>query len=212
VRDPLLLLAFGPFGPWEHNSTVDVTAAAAGQLEAEGVRVQRRVLDTSLVAVARLVAELPAQSPASVLACGLDGNSCAVRLERRARNYADFRIPDTEGLQPRGELLLAGAPAWLHSEVADQELLQRVRASGAPTELSDSAGTYICNALYFHLLHELRSSAVPALFVHLPPLPGAVYSGQGEGQQPAEPVVGLALERQVSAVVAAAAVLVRESA
>jgi len=197
-----LLLAFGPFGSWVENSTDEVSAAAAIRLRAGGTVVERRVLPTSLVAVRSLVAEVRADPPKAVLACGLSAKSPSVQIERAARNLADFRIPDVAGLQPSGELLVEGAPEQLFSPFADDSLLRSIRAAGVPAVFSDDAGTYICNALYFSLLDGLAPSRAAALFLHLPPLPGMLLVSGEEQLAPS-----LSLEQQVAAVVAAADVL-----
>jgi pyroglutamyl-peptidase len=199
VSADLLLLAFGPFGPWAENSTDVVSAAAANRLREHGVVVDRRVLPTSLAAVRSLVMQVLEEPPKAVLACGLSAESPSVQIERCARNLADFRIPDVAGLQPSGELLIEGAPEKLYGPLADESLLRSLRGASVPAVLSDDAGTYICNALYFSLLDGLAPSGAAALFMHLPPLPGLL---RADGAEPS--VSFLPMEQQVTAVVAVA--------
>jgi pyroglutamyl-peptidase len=203
VNEKLLLLAFGPFGPWLENSTEEVSAVAEVHLEERDFGIERRVLDTSLLAVRMLLDDVRRTPPLAVLACGLSAKSNSVQLERYARNLADFRIPDVEGIQPVGKSVIEGAPEKWCSEIADQRLLQGLRDSGVPAVLSEDAGTYICNALYFSLLDALAPMGLNALFLHLPPLPGLRPVG-GE----LEPIASMPLEQQVAALVCAAETLV----
>jgi len=206
VSADLLLLAFGPFGPWAENSTGEVSAAAASRLRERGVVVDHRVLPTSLDAVRSLVTQARVVPPRAILACGLSAKSPSVQIERSARNLADFGIPDVAGLQPSGELLVEGAPEKLHGPLADESLLRRVRAAGAPAVLSNDAGTYICNALYFSLLDGLVPLGSVVLFMHLPPLPGLLPVTRDEQGVPSLP-----MGKQVAAVVAVADVLLSDS-
>ena len=209
-----LLLAFGPFGAWERNSTEIVSERAAERLRAGGARVVRRVLRAAVGALEESLeaAFLEAGRPAAVLACGLSGRARKVQVERVALNCADFRIPDVDGAQPRGLPLRPGEPdAWMtrsdvHAAVA------AIEARGVAAQVSNSAGTFLCNATYFGVLRRSVPAQIPALFLHLPPLPGeaaaAVARGAAAGDpDPADPDAAMPLEQQVAAVEAAALLL-----
>ena len=202
----LLLLAFGPFGSWAENSSGEVSTAACAQLIDRGVEVHRRVLDTSLSAVRLLLQELLEEPPRAILACGLSAQSAEVRIERCARNLADFRIPDVDGLQPRGEPLVEEAPLQLVTELPVDVLLERMRACGVSAALSDDAGTYVCNALYFSLLYGLGPLTTKALFLHLPPLPRLLLREASQELAPS-----MTLPEQVRAVVVAAELLLADN-
>jgi pyroglutamyl-peptidase len=83
--------------------------------------------------------------------------------------------------------------------MADEALVQSVRSAGVPAMLSDDAGTYICNALYFSLLDGLGPSGSVALFMHLPPLPGLLRADGAKLSVPSLP-----MEQQVTSVVTVA--------
>ncbi len=200
----LLLLAFGPFGSWLENSTDQVSRAVFERLTEQGVAARREVLETRLATVRGLVDSLKGEVPRAVLACGLSGRSTGVQVERRARNLLDFSVPDVGGEQPRHEPVLAGAPQALLSEVNFPVLLEALKAAGVDASLSDDAGSYICNALYFLLLEALQGRSVPVVFLHLPPLPGLARADEKEHPT-------MALELQVRALLAAAEQLLAES-
>lgn len=207
MNEKLLLLAFGPFGSWPVNSTEEVSAVAALRLMERGFDVERRVLDTSLRAVRSLLDDLCTTPPLAVLACGLSAKRGSVQVERFARNLADFRIPDVEGMQPAGQPVIEGAPKQRRSESADESLLQVMLDAGVVATLSEDAGTYICNALYFSLLDALTPLGSRALFLHLPPLPGLSPVGGV-----LDSIVSMPLEQQVCALVCAAEMLVASAA
>ena len=174
----LALFAFEPFGPWEVNSTEAVTEEVARLLRGEGFAVVRSVLPVVLGAAGdRLRSQLDAEEPDAVLATGLAGLRPDIDVERIAVNVADFRIPDNEGNQPQGRPLdPAGPDAWLAS-VDVHAMRARIASTGARARVSDTAGTYLCNAIHYRLLSWTRPRGVPGMFLHLPPLPDAAREG-----------------------------------
>ncbi len=202
---PVLLCAFEPFGPWERNSTEEVTAGAAKALRADGLHVERRTLPVALADALPLVASTLAElTPLAVVATGLAGKRTAVNVERVALNVADFRIPDNAGAQPRGVPLVPGAPeAWLIG-FDPHALVAAVRDAGADVALSNSAGTFLCNAVYYEVLRRTRPAGIPAVFLHLPPLPGEAARAARLDEGLADPAASMPLSEQITAVSVAA--------
>ncbi len=92
-----------------------------------------------------------------------------LRLERQANNVSTARQLDNDGLRSTGEAV-QGAPATHRTTVKTDELANQLRNRGIHVELSDDAGSYVCNHAYFiglHLLRE-RGCTAPCLFVHIP--------------------------------------------
>lgn len=96
-----------------------------------------------------------------------------VSLERVALNWMESSRPDNTGVSPQGQRILVTAP---DSYLVDffpaswQDHLQKL----GPTEISYTAGAYVCNNLYFKMTHELRGTKTPVLFVHVPLRPEQV--------------------------------------
>jgi pyroglutamyl-peptidase len=159
-----LVTCFGPFGEVAHNSSEDVTAGFAGRV----------CLRTALAS------RTPLDGVTAVVATGLALKREKICVERAALNVADFHIPDADGVQPRGGPLVAGGPdAWLTS-VDVRGLAMAIEAAGVPARVSNTAGTYVCNAWYYELLRVLRPRGVPVVFLHLPPLEAVVLDQQIE--------------------------------
>ena len=206
---PVLLFAFEPFGSWAVNSTDAVTSEAADRLRADGLEVARRVLPVTLEGAPTQVQEaLDEHRPAAVVATGLAGRCHDVNVERVALNVADFRIPDNAGAQPRGGSLVENDPdAWI-TPIDLHGLVEAIEAVGAGARISNSAGTYLCNAVYFHVLRGTRPGGVPSVFLHMPPLPGAAPAAAEQDPKLADPTAEMPLEQQVAAVAATARFLV----
>lgn len=138
-------------------------------------------------APATLTALVARHEPVLVLATGQAGGRAALTLERVAINLADARIADNAGTQPVDEAVVADAPAAYFSDLPLKAMREAMRAAGVPTELSLSAGSFVCNQVFYALCH-LRATRVPSLrcgFMHLPWLPAQVVD------QPAQPSMDL---------------------
>jgi pyroglutamyl-peptidase len=90
----------------------------------------------------------------------------------------DARIPDNDGFSPKDAAVVEGGPAAYLSTFPCSRIVEDLRGKGVPATLSYSAGTFICNALLYHLLHYAQGRGIPkkAGFLHFPYLPTDVVS------------------------------------
>jgi len=170
---PVLVTGFEPFGGNRDNPSLQVARALHGRRTA-GRRVVGAALPTAFGSAAEhLLGLLQAQRPALVLCLGLAGGRAAISFERVALNLEDAGIADNQGAQPVDRPVASGGPAAYFATVPVKAMQAAVRAAGLPAELSLSAGTFVCNHVFYALLHALagQPDAPPAGFVHLPWLP-----------------------------------------
>lgn len=218
----LLLTGFEPFGGDAVNPSELVAAALHGRvIEAGGRRAwvqalrlpcafdgAAQVLDEALGTAMRNGGQ-PAPPVLAVLALGLAAGRVAMTPERVAINLADARIADNAGAQPRDAAVVPEGPAAYFTTLPVKAMVAAMREAGVPAELSLSAGSFVCNHVFYALMHRLAawpqgSQAPRGGFMHLPLLPT-----QAAGPAGFRPSV--ALELQVAAVEAAlAAVLAHE--
>lgn len=111
--------------------------------------------------------------PALVLALGQAGGRAEISLERIAVNLIDARIPDNAGAQPVDIAVVEDAPNAYFSTLPIKAMLAGLRHAGIPAALSHSAGTFVCNQVFFGLTHMLqrRRGSVRGGFIHVPYLP-----------------------------------------
>jgi pyroglutamyl-peptidase len=198
----ILVTGFEPFGGFGRNPSAEVATALDGTTVAS-LPVVGRVLPVSLDALdGALAAALDGVDPAAVVALGLASSEAAIRLERVAVNLADFPIPDNAGQQARERKLEPGGPDARATRLPVARIRERLLAAGIPARLSNSAGTYLCNAAMYRLLGRLPA-AVPAGFIHLPHLPAEAARLMADGRR--DPVPSMALDLQRAAVRAALA-------
>lgn len=171
-----LLTGFEPYGGRGVNPAFEVVRRLDGS-EIAGVPVAGRTLPVSYRELGnRIDGLLDEVNPAIVIALGLYPGTPMIRLERIAINVADFEIPDNDGAVVTDEAVDANAANALKSTLPLRRIEAALLAAGVPTHVSNSAGTFLCNATMFALLHglEARGRAVPCGFIHLPYLPAQV--------------------------------------
>ncbi len=150
---PLLVAGFEPFG----GAPVNPSGAAARRLHGEAIA-GRRVFGLELPCVfgaapTALWQAIDTHRPMLVLALGLAPSRRGFFPERVAINLDDARIPDNAGAQPLDRPVLAAAPPAYFSPLPVKAMAAALRAEGWAAEVSHSAGTFVCNHLFFHLLH-----------------------------------------------------------
>jgi pyroglutamyl-peptidase len=120
-----------------------------------------------------------AQGPyKGVLMLGQANGRKEICLERVALNWMESKVADNEGLSPSGKKIVRDAPDSYIMDFFPGNWAEVLKEHG-PTNISLSAGSYVCNNLYFQVAHELKPKAIPNLFVHLPLLHEQVQENAG---------------------------------
>ena len=178
----ILLIGFEPFGGERINPSQEIVRALDGEI-ITGHRVVGAILPVAFAVIVPLLENLLAtHRPALVLALGQAGGRSAISLERVAINLIDARIADNEGLQPIDEAIIADAPRAYFSTLPIKAIEAHLRALGIPVASSMSAGSFVCNQVFFGLAHLLATqhAHVRGGFIHVPWLPeqAAHHGGQ----------------------------------
>ncbi|AEG92117.1 pyroglutamyl-peptidase I [Ramlibacter tataouinensis] len=184
----VLVTGFDPFGGEALNPSALAARALHGRL-IDGHAVVGAELPTVFGrSVVALLALLRLHRPALVLGCGQAGGRAAISLERVAINVDDARIADNAGAQPVDAPVVAGGPAAYFSTLPIKAMRAALQREGLPAEVSQTAGTFVCNHVFYGLMHALATQAdlggVRGGFVHVPWLPG-----QGQPSLPLADIV-----------------------
>lgn len=143
--------------------------------------------------------------PDIVVCTGVAMGRSKVSFERVAINLDDARIKDNAGRQLQDRTIMDGAPSAYFSALPTRAAFEQAQKKNLPVELSYSAGTYVCNHVFFHAMNATAGTAIKAGFAHIPAvtevpesyaLPGHQDTGGIERTAPHLPVeqVALALE------------------
>lgn len=176
----ILVTAFDAFNKEPINPSLMMLEALPDELF--GHEIVKQVLPTVFGESAALVLQRLAEvEPDAVLCLGQAGGRAAITLERVAINVNDASIADNAGKQPTDEPIAAGGPVAYFSTLPNKAIVAVLREADIPAQISNTAGTYVCNQVLYAVLHYLSETDLPAraTFMHVPFLPSQVLEKPG---------------------------------
>ncbi len=167
---PTLVTGFEPFAGSSLNPSqliVETLAAAHGDSEHifAVLPVEYRL------AGERLSALLEQHQPHTVICIGQAEGRNAISLETRAQNLDDANLADNSGEMRTGRDISPGGPSELSTTLPVDALLAQLSSAGIPAESSTSAGTFVCNHIFYVMQQQLEGSTVRSGFIHVPLVP-----------------------------------------
>ena len=171
TQTTVLLTGFEPFGGQTTNPSWSAVQEVRRTWAGSGQDIHLVELPVDFASVDRLLTDaLESLRPDVVICVGQAGGASAVRLERVAINVDDARIPDNQGWQPVDEPIVPEGPAAYFSTLPIKAAVAELNRLGIPAVVSQTAGTYACNHVFYRLMHEIDRSGrdVRGGFVHVP--------------------------------------------
>ncbi|ETK38986.1 MAG: pyroglutamyl-peptidase I [Pseudomonadales bacterium RIFCSPLOWO2_12_60_38] len=170
----VLLTGFEPFDKAAVNPSWEAVRQLDGVPLSEGVKIVARCLPCAFATAAETLLQLINElQPAMVIATGLGPGRSDISIERVAINVNDARIPDNLGVQPIDTSVVEGGPAAYFSTLPIKGMVKAVREAGIAASVSQTAGTFVCNQVFYRLQHALVGTGVRSGFIHVPGLPGS---------------------------------------
>jgi pyroglutamyl-peptidase len=173
---PALVTGFMPYGGRGANPAAEIAAALDGRTLAD-TPVVSRLLPVSFAEIIGMAETLLRDiNPCVVIGLGLWPGEPVIRIERAALNVADFEIPDNLGYLAAEEPVLHNGAAAKLATVAVRAIADALLDAGIPARVSNTAGTYLCNACLYGFLAaaEMARERVACGFIHVPYLPSQV--------------------------------------
>lgn len=170
----VLVTGFDPFGGSATNPSWHAVHALNGRTIAGCQVVGAEVPTVFGASLQRLEQLMRQHQPQLVLCTGQAGGRAAISLERVAINVNDARIPDNAGAQPVDTAIVAGGPAAYFTTLPIKAMLQALLRDGINAEVSQTAGTFVCNHIFYGLMHLLARpewAGTRGGLVHVPWLP-----------------------------------------
>jgi len=169
-----LVTGFEPFGVLAENPSAtivrELSRRAAVQPDAYP-QLRVAILPTEFGKAEQAIRELlQIDVPDVLLALGVAPRAQGVRLERTARNRDDAAVPDNAGEQRTATPIVPGGPDTLESTLPIQAMQAALEQLGVPVAISDDAGGYVCNHLFYAARQVIDRRGLPTLcgFVHVP--------------------------------------------
>lgn len=189
----VLLTGFEPFGGESINPSWEAVSALDGVKIAGGLVHARRLPCLFGDSLRRLRAEIRALQPDLIICVGQAGGRAGITPERIAINVDDARLADNAGRKLVDAPIVRGGPAAYWTTLPIKAIVAAVREKEIPAEVSHSAGTFVCNHVFYGLMHALaRSRWRPRPrggFIHIPFLPGQTRDKKDKPSLPLEQMI-----------------------
>jgi pyroglutamyl-peptidase len=196
-----LVTGFDPFGGETVNPSLEAVRRLPSRLGELAVVPQRLPAEFA-TSLPMLYAAIEGENPDIVLCVGEAGSRTELSPERVAINVQDARIPDNGGDQPVDVPVVPDGPAAYFTTLPIKAAVQAMRQAGLPAVVSNTAGTFVCNHVFYGLMHyaATRRARFRGGFMHVPYLP------QQAANHPKAPSMG------VETIVAGIEILLRVAA
>ncbi len=172
----ILLTAFDAFGGESINPALKAVSLVKAP---EGVELSKLEVPTVFgKSVDVVAAAMEREQPDAVICIGQAGGRKAVTPERVAINLMDAGIADNEGFIPVDLPIVPGGENALFSTLPIKAMVFAIQAAGVPAQLSNSAGTFVCNQLLYGVLNLCKEKFPNTIagFIHVPFLPEQTVS------------------------------------
>ncbi len=196
-----LVTGFEPFGALPQNASWEAVRRLPNSLGDD--LVYTGLIPVEYERCARVLFNLADRlQPDAILCVGLAAGRDAISLEQVAVNVRASAAKDNAGVQFNGEKIDPDGPESFSSTIRMKELAAFLQEQDVPARISYSAGSFVCNDLYYRLLRFVRTEAptMPAGFIHVPPSEEDKPYLRGDIPVIPTAVVSRALERIVAAV------------
>ncbi|MCD7782296.1 MAG: pyroglutamyl-peptidase I [Firmicutes bacterium] len=197
-----LITGFSPFGGEARNPSIDAVRMLPDAVRYSGgeIQIYKAEIPTAFGRAGDALCErLEKICPDIVICVGQAGGRKGISIEKVAINYIFASHPDNEGNKPEGVPVVSGAPDAYFSTLPVLEIESALFERGFSAKISYSAGTFVCNDLFYTLMHVTAGRGISAGFIHVP------YSTEqaGERRVPSMPTAKISEALEIALAVSA---------
>ncbi len=160
----LLLTGFGPFRNYSSNPS-EVICRGLNNSIINNFHIHSQILDVNFKnSYEKLLQRSKSIEPDIIISLGLSYDSNLIKLEKIAKNLMKNHNQDSVNK------IDEHAPDAYFSKLPLKNIHQFLNLRGINSEISNSAGDYVCNYIMFKMLNYLQKSKIhtPYGFIHIP--------------------------------------------
>ena len=163
----LLITGFEPFGGEEINPSWEAVTRLPDEINGYYLR---KCLFPVVFGEASAMALDEAQkfTPDVILCIGQAGGRGAITPELVAINLRHASISDNSGNKPEDEPIIHNGKTAYFSTIPVRKIAEAIKNGGVPSQVSYSAGAYVCNDLFYTLLFHFECTTTRVGFIHIP--------------------------------------------
>ena len=196
----VLLTGFEPFAGASFNPSGAVVQEIA-EHGIDGIEIVTAILPVEYKRSAKILIDLiETHQPSVVISLGQAEGRDFIGPEQVAINLADARIADNAGISQENQPINEAAADAYFSTLPIRAIVAAISDLGISAKISLSAGTFICNEIFFTAQAFLQAGTVISGFIHLPLAPNQAAEFPGLPTMPiADQVKAIRAAIQVSA-------------
>lgn len=170
----ILVTGFEPFGGEAINPSWELAKLFHDQ-EIKEYQIICKQLPTVFYEASTLLKQyINEYDPQIVISLGQAGGSDTIRIEQIAVNKNHATSPDNKGNHPQDEKIYEDGPDDYYTTLPAHMIVDELTKNKIPASISLSAGTYVCNHVFYHMIDEISAKNIIGGFVHIPYLPEQV--------------------------------------
>ncbi|MGB3926446.1 MAG: pyroglutamyl-peptidase I [Caldicoprobacterales bacterium] len=186
----ILVTAFEPFGGEKVNPALETMQRLPdkiGKLQILKLELPT-VFNKSMEKVWQFIEQ---QKPDAVISLGQAGGRACISIERVAINIDDTKMADNEGNAPVDQPIFEDGDNAYFSTLPIKKMVNAIKKIGIPAEVSNTAGTYVCNHVMYGVLYKIHKERlnIKAGFIHVPFIPEQVVDNPGRPSMSLENIV-----------------------
>ena len=163
----LLITGFEPFGGETINPSWEAVELLPNEIN--GYSLTKLLLPVVFgEAASRVIKETEVLSPDVIICIGQAGGRAAITPELVGINLRNASIPDNKGNHPKDESIIAGGADAHFSTLPVRRISEAINHCGVASQVSYSAGAYVCNDLLYTLLAHFKGGETKVGFIHIP--------------------------------------------
>lgn len=164
----ILFTGFEPFGGMQTNPSEKLVRRLT-DCRLDGIELSTMILPVEYYRAMDIIRERVGQYDIIVM-FGVSRLRQEVSVERIAINLMDTASTDNAGYRPDEEVIASDGPTAYFSTLPVKKVVSYLKEHGIPCRVSNTAGTYVCNAIYYATLHQTATHGLDTkcLFIHLP--------------------------------------------
>ncbi|EEB35436.1 pyroglutamyl-peptidase I [Anaerococcus hydrogenalis DSM 7454] len=172
----ILLTGFDPFGEDKINPSIELVKKVEGKIS--NAEIFKLEIPTVFKKSGKILEEnIRKIRPDVILCIGQAGGRSSITVERIAINIDDARISDNLGEKPIDKKIRDDGDNAYFSNLPIKKIVEEIKKENIPAEVSNSAGTFVCNHLMYESLYLAKKyKNIRAGFIHIPYLPEQVIN------------------------------------
>jgi len=164
VMNRVLVTGFEPFGGSDFNTSQDLLEL----LRSNNDQLETAVLPTTFLGATAKLFAICSPEHRLVICLGESQQADRLCLEKIAVNLKNCELKDNEGCSFQDQAISSDGPAAYFSQLPLSQLSFLLNDNSIPAKISLSAGTFVCNSIFYNLEHIIRRADRQVAFIHLP--------------------------------------------